>query len=225
MSIPEYSVSPTIYAALKPQGNNFSFFGNEIITSSQNIIPIENYRELAGEYVVTHSHAKQSKFNNQPFMVGALARILLNGDTLKQQAKGALKDSGIDISPDNILYNNIAQAIELVYSIEHAAKICDFFIAEGIKEERVPDIICCAGTGTGAIEAPRGTLYHSYSIDDNGRITGADIITPTAQNCANMEKDIYTAAIRLAGLSEEELRREITMILRAYDPCISCSVH
>ena len=87
-----------------------------------------------------------------------------------------------------------------------------------------------AGRGVGAIEVPRGTLFHEYEIDDDGRVVMANVITPTAQNLANTERDMRSAVeflIRRDGRKAEpaKLRTSLEMIARAYDPCISCSVH
>ena len=220
-----YSESPTIYAALRAVNEEFSFFGNEVITSGGESFPVQDYKGRTNEYVVGHSNAKHSRYKEKPFMVGALARIILNGNRLKGKAKQALKDSGIPLSTNNILYNNLAQAVELVYALERAVEICQILISEGIREEKLPDIKVKSGSGTGAIEAPRGTLYHSYTLNDKGYIQEADVITPTAQNLSNLEKDPYATANSLVDVSGEELRFNLEMIARAYDPCISCSVH
>ena len=85
-----------------------------------------------------------------------------------------------------------------------------------------------AGTGTGMTEAPRGTLVHSYTYDDAGRVLAADVITPTAMNAASVERHFRVAAEQAiaAGIDDDrELRKRLEMISRAYDPCISCSVH
>ena len=82
-----------------------------------------------------------------------------------------------------------------------------------------------AGQGTAATEVPRGTLYHHYELDSIGQVVAADVITPTAQNFANAE-DQLRATVRDAGeVAEETLRHRLEMVARAYDPCVSCSVH
>jgi hypothetical protein len=76
-----------------------------------------------------------------------------------------------------------------------------------------------------AVEAPRGVLYHCYELDDEGRVAKADIITPTAQNTANIEKYIRISAERLLSMGDERLEESLELLVRAYDPCISCSAH
>ncbi|TET16321.1 MAG: Ni/Fe hydrogenase subunit alpha, partial [Actinobacteria bacterium] len=78
---------------------------------------------------------------------------------------------------------------------------------------------------TAACEAPRGMLFHSYAFDKKGRLANADVITPTAQNLANMEKDLRVSVERLINESKESLSDKLEMVARAYDPCISCAVH
>ena len=82
-----------------------------------------------------------------------------------------------------------------------------------------------AGAGIGAVEAPRGTLYHSVKIDKNGIIMNYDIVTPTVQSLVNLEEDADELMKKHSKLPEQELYREIQMLIRAYDPCITCSVH
>lgn len=74
-------------------------------------------------------------------------------------------------------------------------------------------------------EAPRGLLYHSYAIDRDGNVLNADIVTPTAHNSWRIEKDIFELVPSVAHLDEDALRSLLGMLVRAYDPCISCSVH
>jgi len=84
-----------------------------------------------------------------------------------------------------------------------------------------------AGRGVSAIEAPRGTLFHEYKIDKQGKIAYCNIITPTAQNLNRMEQDIILFVNELLekNTSKEEMVSEIEKLIRAYDPCFSCSTH
>ncbi|MFR8300774.1 MAG: nickel-dependent hydrogenase large subunit, partial [Gordonibacter urolithinfaciens] len=76
-------------------------------------------------------------------------------------------------------------------------------------------------------EAPRGALFHDLELDAEGRVVHASIMTPTAQNVANLEADMRLLAEQLVadGSEEDEVRLEIEKLVRAYDPCLSCSVH
>ena len=79
------------------------------------------------------------------------------------------------------------------------------------------------GKGTGSVEAPRGTLYHHYEIKD-GLVDKCDIIAPTTQNLDHMELTMRKAAEVLLT-KDEDIKPTLEMIVRAYDPCISCSAH
>lgn len=78
-----------------------------------------------------------------------------------------------------------------------------------------------------AAQVPRGILYHQYEYDGDGRIRKADCVIPTTQNNANIHYDIQALAMEnaLKGATDRELELLCSMLVRAYDPCISCSVH
>ena len=225
LKIPDFCNSPGTYAALSSDGSDYSLLGNRILFSTGDIINISHYKEICNERVVAHSHAKHSRFKDMPFAVGALARVVLNGNKLSGEAIKTRENLLQGSSSENILYNNFAQAVEIVYSIERSMQIIEELVGTGIKEKNPVELRVRAGTGTGASEAPRGTLYHSYSFDDNGRLTKADVVTPTAQNLANIEKDLRASVENLINESTDSLAHKLEMVVRAYDPCISCSVH
>jgi sulfhydrogenase subunit alpha len=225
LQMPDFCVSPNIYSALSSDGLGYSLFGDKIALSNGGTKDIKMYKEICNERVVAHSHAKQSLFKDKPFAVGALARLALNGDELSGQAKKAKDKLSMSLISENMLYNNAAQAVEMIYSIERSVEIIDELLRLGIKEEKPAEVKVRAGTGTGAVEAPRGTLYHSYSFDEAGRLTEADVITPTAQNLANIEKDLRVSVKNLFDKPKEYLGSKLEMVVRAYDPCISCAVH
>jgi sulfhydrogenase subunit alpha len=225
LSVPDFCQSPNIYAALSSDGDGYRLFGDKIVLSTGDTKQISEYKDICCETVVPHSHAKHSLFKKNPFMVGALARIALNGKKLSGQAKELEKRLDLNWFSGNPLHNNVAQAIELIYSIENAIEIIDELLATGIKEEKPVKVVSGPGTGTGAVEAPRGTLYHSYNFDEAGRLTKADVITPTAQNLANIEKDLRVTVENSIDESNEYITSKLEMVVRAYDPCISCAVH
>ena len=225
LDIPDFCVSPNIYAALSSDGPGYSLFGDKIILSTGNTKQVSAYKDICCETVLPHSHAKHSRFEDDPFMVGALARIALSGKKLSGQAREAREKLGIDWFSGNPFHNNVAQAIELIYSIENAIEIIDELLTAGLKREKPVEITTGPGAGTGAVEAPRGTLYHSYRFDEVGRLVEADIVTPTAQNLANVEKDLRVCVESSIHDSNESITSKLEMVVRAYDPCISCAVH
>ncbi len=77
----------------------------------------------------------------------------------------------------------------------------------------------------GVCEVPRGLLIHHYWINEDGHLTGANCIIPTNQNLANLEADMKALTPLIADKPVEAMRLDLEMLVRAYDPCISCSVH
>jgi len=129
---------------------------------------------------------------------------------------------------DNILYNNWAQLVEIVFGLEAGVEACDELLGMDEVASEQAEYTVRAGRGVSATEVPRGTLFHEYAVDDDGLVVAANVITPTAQNLANTERDLRHATERLladGGVSDAQLRLNLEMIARAYDPCISCSVH
>ena len=82
-----------------------------------------------------------------------------------------------------------------------------------------------AGRGVGAVEVPRGLLIHDYTYDSDGKIEKANLIIPTNMNYGNIERDMNAMVPGIIDKSEDEIRLACEMMIRAYDPCISCSTH
>jgi sulfhydrogenase subunit alpha len=121
--------------------------------------------------------------------------------------------------------NSLAQVVEMVYSIEHARDLVDSFLHDGLDAEPPVAHRVKAGEGTAATEVPRGTLYHHYELNSAGQVIAADVITPTAQNFAHAEDQLRATVRDASGVDEQTLRHRLEMVGRAYDPCVSCSVH
>ena len=226
--VPDFVNEPIRCAAVAPEDEAF-FFGQfmEILDGgTRTRIPVSQYRTFTNEHVVAYSHAKHSLFNGRSYMVGALPRLTLNGGQITGLARKAMEQLHLDIPCANIVMNNIAQVVEMVYSLEHAVHLLDVLLDTVVPEKPVPyQVRACAGSA--ATEVPRGTLFYSYEIDAQGRIASADIITPTAQNLSNAE-DQLRATVKQglgAGASDSTIEQRLAMVARAYDPCISCSVH
>ncbi len=225
LEFPRYASSESVFIALNPPAGKFGFKGPTILTSTGKEFDIHDYRKVCNEKVVRYSHAKQSLFEGKPFMVGSLARVALLGDRLDGVGADAMKMLNLSPPYDNIIANNPAQAVELAYSLERSLAIVNELIEKINLAEPLPEIKVRAGQGTGAYEAPRGSLYHHYELDENGLVTGADIVTPTAQNAANLEKDLRAVVENSIQSKSTEIEHFMAVTARAYDPCISCSVH
>ena len=223
LEVPDHMERDTQFLCCKPPGEGYGYYGDILIASDGEEYPVENYKSVIRERVVSHSFAKRSKYNDKPFTVGALARVLLIGERLKGKAKESYDKLVNERWHRNPLFNNHAQAIEQVYSLEG--------VIETVNKLLVSDNAVIAkptqetGDGTGAVEAPRGTLIHHYEIKD-GKITAADFITPTAMILDDIEAFIRTGGEQLLAKKQlENIELQFEMIARAYDPCISCSAH
>ena len=186
--------------------------------------PVTEYRDFVAESVVGHSNAKHSTVDGRTFMVGALPRVNLSWDRLMPSARLVASRAGLRPVSKNPFANNLCQAIELVDAAERMAVLCERIVEDAGSSAPVSFRVR-EGVGTAATEAPRGTLYHTLAIDDDGFVTSGNVITPTAQNLANLEADMRAFAPTVAHLPEQEFVLRIEQLVRAYDPCLSCAVH
>lgn len=184
------------------------------------------------EYEVSHSAAlfARCKQTATPFFTGALARINASWGALSQEAKVAAAKAGLRPPERNPYMNNVAQAVEVLDALSRCAGLCRRLAEPDGEFEGGSKPVAFevkAGTGAGFTEAPRGALFHQLELDDSGRVVHASIMTPTAQNCANLEADMRVLAEALVanGAEAPEVQAEVEKLVRAYDPCFSCSVH
>lgn len=186
--------------------------------------PVSEYRDIFAEKVVGHSNSKHVYVDDDTFMASALARVNNSWDYLLPSARVVASKVGMRPTNKNPFMNNICQAIELVDAAERCALLCRE-IAEDTSSVAPEPVKPCAGVGRGATEAPRGTLYHTLEYDEQGRVVAGDVITPTAQNLANLEADMRRFAPTVVGKPREEFIADVERLVRAYDPCLSCAVH
>jgi sulfhydrogenase subunit alpha len=214
---------PTQYLSIRADGK-YGFYGGIINSNRGGSFDIGDYKANIAEEVRPYSTAKFAQRGQEGYMVGALARLNLHGSSLNPRAARELKNAPVRFPSDNSFHNNFAQAVELLHFLEEAVARIDSVLKRGLQDCR-QDVRVKAGVGHGAVEAPRGTLYYTYGVDGAGRITECDIITPTVQNMSNIEADAKALLDRTKQGSRKERERLLEMLLRAYDPCITCSVH
>ncbi len=201
---------------------NGYLYGDKLIADDEGGF---DYFEHIEEKTLPYSFAKQSRYKGEVFMVGALPRVILKYEMLTPMAKHLYEEYKEKLSQGYASLNNLAQAIELVYALERTKEIAQNLLDRGIKGENVP-VEPREGEGIGYVEAPRGVLVHHYRIDEKGNIAYSNIITPTAFNHAIMELSLYEEAKKRYGSSDEvTFLQKLEETVRAFDPCISCSVH
>lgn len=229
-SLPALAVgrSPTAYAAAISE-DAYGYYGADravlLEADRRRVFAPGEYTLLTNERPVPHSHARYSSFDGRPFMVGALARLAIHGDKLGERARQAVRFLGIELPGQDPLDNNKAQVVELVEDVDFALQVVDRLLAQGLRPEAPVAIPRRAGRGVAFTEAPRGLLVHSYVYDEQGRLLSADVITPTAINAASIEDRFRALVAQADGQSEDELAQRLSVVARAYDPCLSCSVH
>jgi sulfhydrogenase subunit alpha len=224
LDYPDIPEQETVYACCEPGNNNYGFWGDEILLSTGEKFFRDDYQKLTNEFVVSHSFCKRSRYKGKPYSVGALARVNNLGERFKGETGKMYKKYFNKRWEVNPLFHNAAQALEISYCFERIIEL----VNEILKFEETPEPVKYTvknGKGTGLVEAPRGLLIHHHEISD-GRISFVDIVTPTAQNAEDIEKYCHIAAQNLLDSGkEDEIKKRMEIVVRAFDPCISCSVH
>jgi len=185
----------------------------------------KDYKSIMQEYVVPQSTAKYAKHNRESYMVGALARFNLNSNKLSKSAKEIANNFNLKPICYNPFMNNIAQLVEFMHNIEDSILRINLLLEYGIQDEIINNINIKSGRGVGIVEVPRGILVHDYTLNDKGKCIKANCIIPTNQNHANIQKDMEEFVPTIINKSKKEIELNLEMLVRAYDPCISCSTH
>jgi sulfhydrogenase subunit alpha len=224
-ALPDFT-RETEYLSLT-NNEEYAFYDGQCTTTDidKTISPAE-YKGVVNEFVVPQSTAKYGKFNRDSFMVGALARYNNNYRQLTPAAKSAAEMLGLTGINYNPFMNNIAQLVECVFAVERSIDHVNWLLNHDLELEN-PEIKPRAGKGVAAVEVPRGILFHDYEYDDNGNCVNANCVIPTNLNHNNIQSDFEKMVPELMnqGKKEKEIQFELEMLVRAYDPCISCSAH
>ncbi len=222
--IPDFA-RETEFVSLKGEGA-YPFIGGRLISSDGVEKEEHEYRGMTNEFLVSQSTSKWARLSRESYAVGALAR--LNNNFAHLHPAAAEVASLFHLKPvcHNPYMNNIAQLVECVHVVKDAVRIIDSLL-DAQWEEPKQEITPRAGRGVGAVEVPRGILYHCYEFDDSGHVVKADCVIPTGQNHANIQLDLEYLASRYAseGMTDRDISLLAQMLVRSYDPCISCSVH
>jgi sulfhydrogenase subunit alpha len=213
-------IQPIKYLALI--NDDYSFISGTLRTNDRETIPQDKFEENLVCTDIPYSGAMGCRFRNEIYMVGALSRLMLNEDALHPNTKRDAAEA-LDIFPSqNIFHNNLAQAVEMLHAVDASIDLISKY--QGLDEKPLP-ISPKETTGIGIIEAPRGTLFHKVEINKEGKVVKSNVIVPTYQNQVGIEKSIRDYVGAHLDDYKEELTRAIEMIIRAYDPCMSCATH
>lgn len=215
----------TEFVSLKGAGS-YPFIGGDLVSSDGVCMPESAYREMTNEYLVDYSTSKVCRLSRESFAVGALARFNNNFAYLHPKAKEAAEMLAFSPVSHNPFAHNLAQVVECVHVLYEMRDLVRELM-DAPSAAYLANYSYRAGEGVAAVEAPRGILYHHFEVDAAGRILGADCVIPTGQNHANIRYDLenFVAEMAAQGVGEAEISKRAQMLVRAYDPCISCSVH
>ena len=222
----------TEYVSLRGVGPEYALYDGNICSSDVGERPDREYRSVTNEFVPPTSTSKQAKYSRSSYMVGALSRLNNNPDRLCQMAADVAGMFGATAFPiTNPYLISIAQLVEVVElyvrDIAWLNQILESGLDPALSVVRPQDLKPRAGTGVGCTEVPRGILFHEYTYNADGECEVANCIIPTGQNFANINDDMLTLVPWLVekGADEKQVKFALEMLVRAYDPCISCSVH
>ena len=220
---------PTEYMALHAE-NEYGLYDGDIQTvmpdGRKQVWSVRDYRSVTNEYMVPQSTAKYAKNKMDSYMAGALARVNNNFAQLHPDAKKLAGTLGFKPLCFNPFMNSVAQLVEIVHSVRESQRLLDEVLGAGLKPEPlVPP--SAFGRGAGATEVPRGILFHEYAYDRDGMCTMGNCIIPTNQNHGNIQLDFEKLLPELLTQkrTEKEIELGLEMLVRSYDPCISCSTH
>lgn len=232
LTFPEFE-RDTEYVALVNDEDEYPLLYGDIGSTDGYRVSKYEYKNVTNEFIVPYASAKRTKWHRDSYAVGALARFNLNYEKLHPKAKESAITLNLKPKCINPYLNTVAQIVECVHCVEDAIRIIELLWQKGINYDEivVPDLNQNgylpqrAGEGVGAVEVPRGLLIHHYEIDERGVFKNANCVIPTNQNTHNIELDMIKLVPEIINQSQEEITLALEMLVRAYDPCISCSAH
>ncbi len=236
LNFPDLQVAHELFAL--QHVNEYPFNEGRFASTSGVDVDIRDYESVLVEHQVPHSTALHSKRRNSDRVIdnevtpavylgptvylGPAARFALNQQHFTPLARAAVKTYGLETAWRNPYRTIQLRCVEVLFAFEEAARIIE---AYQTPDRPYVEIEARAGTGYGCTEAPRGSCFHRYSIDDAGLITAAKIVAPTSVNQTAIESDLRQFVQNNLQLNDDDLRAGCEHVIRNFDPCISCSAH
>ena len=236
--IENFGAFPTMYASLVDGAGNLQLYDGalrfrdalgEIVQSG---IAAEDYSEFIGEASLRNSYLKAPYYRpagypDGVYRVGPLARINVAEACATPKADAELAEfrRRFGRTPHSAFLYHYARLIEILYALERMntlltrPEVLDTHVraSAGVNSQE----------GVGVIEAPRGTLIHHYKVDENGAIVWANLIVATGHNNLAIGRSVRQVAEHFVHGDhlEEGMLNRVSAVVRAYDPCLSCSTH
>ena len=213
---------------LEMYDGNLRIVGKNLEVVADNLNPA-HYESFIAEAVEPYSYLKTPYYKplgypEGTYRVGPLARLNIVSSCGTPRADDKLEFfRSLDFQSS--FHYHYARLIEILYCFEMINQLLHDpeIMSDHVRAYAEPN----SSEGVGASEAPRGSLLHHYQIDQNGLITRANLIIATGHNNQAMDRGVYEVAkrfVRGAQLSDGMLNR-VEALVRAFDPCLSCSTH
>ena len=236
--IAAFSNFPTMYCGLVgPDGSlrlydgNLRFVDPDGAIVADQVLP-EDYATHIGEASLTDSYLKAPYYKPIGFpegiyRVGPLARLNVADRCGTPEADVELGEYRARLGRivQSGFHYHYARLIEALYALERMAELLEDPAILGVKVRAHAGVNNLEGVGV--IEAPRGTLIHHYKVNDDGAMTWANLIVATGHNNLAIGRGVLQVAKRFVDgnkIQEGALNR-VSALVRAYDPCLSCSTH
>ena len=234
----EFASFPTGYLGMVGQGDALELYDGELRLVDAGRAEIDRFdgRRYLGkiaEHVESWSYLKFPYYRDHGwpggvYRVGPLGRLNAARRMATPLAQGEYRlfhELAGGAVVQGTLYYHYARLIEDLYAVEHVRELLGDPDILGSDIAVRGDVV--NGEGVGVIEAPRGTLWHHYWVNDQGVIQKVNLIVATGNNNYAMSRAVEEVArmyVRGPAVSEGALNR-VEAAIRAYDPCLSCSTH
>ncbi len=210
------------FVALRQPGE-YPIERGRIVSSSGLDIAVSEYEAHFVEEHVERSNALHSTMIGRgAYLVGPLARYALNSAELSEVSRAAAAAAGLGPVCRNPFQSIVVRAVETVEACDEALRLIEAYERP---DPPALEVVPRSGSGCGCTEAPRGILWHRYTIDGEGTILDAKIVPPTSQNQKMIEEDLGGVVRSSLDLPDAELALRCEQTIRNYDPCISCATH
>jgi len=229
---------PTLFMGIVKEDNGLTFYDGKlrIVDASGQVVADHleptKYSDYVGEKVEPWSYLKSTYykpigFPDGVYRVGPLARLNVAdrcGTPRADQELAEFHELQRTAVLSSFHYHH-ARLIEILYCIERMEQLLNDseILSKQVRAVARPNAL----EGVGACEAPRGTLFHHYRIDEQGLIRWANLVIATGHNNMAMNRSVLQVAkhfVRGKNLSPGMLNR-VEAVIRCYDPCLSCSTH
>lgn len=236
--IENFGSAPTMYASLVDSAGNLQLYDGQIRVRDaagaivQAGIAPEDYAEYIGEASLRESYLKAPYYKplGYPagiYRVGPLGRINVAEACGTPLADAELQEfrQRFGRVPHSAFLYHYARLIEVLYALERMKSLLSKPEVVDKHVRATADVNALEGIGI--IEAPRGTLIHHYKVDENGAIAWANLIVATGHNNYAIGKSVRQVSEHFVNGThlQEGMLNRVSAVVRAYDPCLSCSTH